>query len=84
MDDCFEGLLADVYKGIFNLHQRKKEELQRRQRLIDKLSREDVIANMELLGEIDKAELAKMEKIIERLEISKTRLDEMTMILRDF
>ncbi|KAI9250410.1 hypothetical protein EDC94DRAFT_637084 [Helicostylum pulchrum] len=83
-ENCFNELLVDVYKAIFNLQQRKTEELQRRARLIDKLSREDVIANMELLNEIDKAELSKMEKVIERIEVSKTRLDEMTMILRDF
>ncbi|GAA5815324.1 hypothetical protein MFLAVUS_008830 [Mucor flavus] len=84
LENCFKELLVDVYKAIFNLQQRKTEELQRRARLIDKLSREDVIANMELLNEIDKAELSKMEKVIERIEVSKTRLDEMTMILRDF
>lgn len=84
IEKCFSELLANVYKAIENLQQRKVEELLRRSRLIDKLSREDVIANMELLGEIDKAELAKMEKVIERIEVSKGRLDEMTMILRDF
>lgn len=84
LEKCFNELLADVYRTIGNLQQRKIEELLRRSRLIDKLSREDVIENMELLGEIDKAELAKMEKVIERIEVSKGRLDEMTMILRDF
>lgn len=84
LEKCFQELLVDVYRTTVNLQQRKTEELLRRSRLIDKLSREDVIANMELLGEIDKAELAKMEKVIERIEVSKGRLDEMTMILRDF
>ncbi|KAG2210296.1 hypothetical protein INT47_003281 [Mucor saturninus] len=84
LEKCFQELLVDVYRTTANLQQRKTEELLRRKRLIDKLSREDVIANIELLGEIDKAELAKMEKVIERIEVSKGRLDEMSMILRDF
>jgi DNA-directed RNA polymerase III subunit RPC3 len=67
-----------------NLQQRKVQELTRRARLLEKLSREDVIANMDLLNEIDKVEVAKMDKVIERIEISKGRLDEMIMILRDF
>lgn len=84
IEGCYIELLADVYRTIGNLQQRKVEELSRRSRLIDKLSREDVIANIDLLNEIDKAELAKMDKLVERLEVSKGRLDEMTMILRDF
>jgi DNA-directed RNA polymerase III subunit RPC3 len=67
-----------------NLQQRKVAELARRSRLLEKLNRKDVIANMDLLNEIDKVEVAKMDKVIERLEISKGRLDEMIMILRDF
>jgi hypothetical protein len=67
-----------------NLQQRKVQELTRRARLLEKLSREDVIANMDLLNEIDKVEVAKMDKVFERIEISKGRLDEMIMILRDF
>jgi DNA-directed RNA polymerase III subunit RPC3 len=48
------------------------------------MNRKDVIANMDLLNEIDKAEVGNMNKIIERIEVSKARLDEMAMILRDF
>lgn len=84
MEKCFTELLADVYKTITNLQQRKVEELSKRTRLLDKLNRKDVIENMALLGEIDKAEVAKMDKAIERIEVSKGRLDMMVMILRDF
>lgn len=84
MEKCFTELLADVYKTIANLQQRKVEELLKRTRLLDKLNRKDVIENMALLGEIDKAEVAKMDKVIERIEVSKGRLDMMVMILRDF
>lgn len=74
----------DSYRTLVNLQDRKLEELAHRSRLLDKLSREDVIQNMDLLGEIDKAEVAKMDKIVERIEVSKVRLDQMIMILRDF
>lgn len=84
IEKCFQGLLADVFQTITKLQQRKVEELARRSRLLDKLNRKDVIANMELLNEIDKVEVAKMEKVVERIEIAKGRLDEMIMILRDF
>lgn len=83
MEKCFEELLVDVYRTITNLQQRKEEELLRRSRLLQKLSREDVIANMELLNEIDKAEVAKMDRVVERIETSKDRLDAMVLILRD-
>ncbi|RCI00747.1 RNA polymerase III subunit C82 [Rhizopus stolonifer] len=84
LEKCFAELLQDVYRTLGNLQQRKNEELLRRVRLLDKLSRQDVIENMTLLNEIDRVELAKMEKVVERLETSKERLDEMIMILKDF
>lgn len=77
-------MLTKAYKIIVNLQQRKVEELQQRSRLLEKMNRKDVIANMDLLNEIDKAEVGNMNKIIERIEVSKARLDEMAMILRDF
>lgn len=84
LEKCFDELLDNVYKAITNLQIRKVEELSKRTRLIDKLNRKDVIENMALLGEIDKAEVAKMDKVIETIEVSKGRLDVMAMILRDF
>ncbi|KAG1149230.1 hypothetical protein G6F37_004357 [Rhizopus arrhizus] len=84
LEKCFEDLLTKAYKIIVNLQQRKVEELQQRSRLLEKINRKDVIANMDLLNEIDKAEVGNMNKIIERIEVSKARLDEMAMILRDF
>ncbi|KAI8360859.1 RNA polymerase III subunit RPC82-domain-containing protein [Choanephora cucurbitarum] len=83
LEKCFNELLMNVYQTITHLQQRKIEELQRRTRLLDKLSRQDVMENMALLNEIDKVELSKMEKVIERLETSKDRLDQMIMILKD-
>ncbi|CEP18481.1 hypothetical protein [Parasitella parasitica] len=84
IEKCFTELIADIYHTITNLQQRKNEELLRRSRLLEKLGRIDVLANMELLNEIDKAEVAKMENVVAKIEISKDRLDAMLMILRDF
>ncbi|CAO0791294.1 unnamed protein product [Mucor circinelloides] len=84
IDKCFDELITDIYRTITNLQQRKNEELARRSRLLEKLSRIDVLANMELLNEIDKAEVSKMENVVSRIEIAKDRLDAMLMILRDF
>lgn len=84
MDKCFDALMTDMHRTITNLQQRKNEELVRRSRLLEKLGRIDVLANMELLNEIDKAEVGKMDDIVSRIEIAKDRLDAMLMILRDF
>lgn len=83
IDKCFEALITDIHRTITNLQQRKNEELVRRSRLLEKLGRIDVLANMELLNEIDKAEVSKMDNIVSRIEIAKDRLDAMLMILRD-
>ncbi|KAI8074564.1 hypothetical protein BC940DRAFT_230913 [Gongronella butleri] len=84
LDKCYEQLLTDVYRTIANLQQRKKHELNQRSALLQKLDREDVRKNFDLLSDHDKAQLDHMNKLIERLETSKTRLDTMIMILRDF
>lgn len=77
-------MIQDIYRTITNLQQRKTEELQKRDWLLGKLSRSDVASNIDLLNEIDKAEVGNMNKVIERIEIAKARLDEMIMVLRDF
>ncbi|GAN01008.1 RNA polymerase iii subunit rpc82 [Mucor ambiguus] len=84
IDKCFDALITEIYRTITNLQQRKNEELVRRSRLLEKLSRIDVLANMQLLNEIDKAEVSKMDTIVSRIEIAKDRLDAMLMIFRDF
>ncbi|KAF7722661.1 RNA polymerase III subunit C82 [Apophysomyces ossiformis] len=83
LEKIYQELLVDAYRTIGNLQQRKREELKIRSRLLDKLNREDVKENMDLLGEGDKAEVAQMEKVLERIEVSKKRIDEMVMVLRD-
>lgn len=84
LEKCYQELVVDVYRAIGNIQQRKQRELEIRSRLIDKLNREDVKANMDLLSEADKREVAEMEKVLQRLETSKKRLDEIIMIFRDF
>ncbi|ORZ10425.1 hypothetical protein BCR42DRAFT_333701 [Absidia repens] len=84
LEKCYKELLVDVYRVIGNLQQRKKEELSLRARLLEKLNRQDVKENMDLLSDGDKANMANMNKVLQRLETSKNRLDAMVMILRDF
>lgn len=84
LEKCYQELVVDVYRAIGNIQQRKQRELEIRSRLIDKLNREDVKANMDLLSEADKREVAEMERVLQRLETSKKRLDEIIMIFRDF
>lgn len=84
VEKCYEELLVDSYRIICNLQQRKQNEIAKRKRLIDILNRKDVIENPDLLGDGDKKELANMNKILERLEVSKSRMDSVVMILRDF
>ncbi|KAI8329419.1 RNA polymerase III subunit RPC82-domain-containing protein [Chlamydoabsidia padenii] len=84
LEKCYKELLVDVYRVIGNLQQRKKEELELRSRLLEKLNRQDVKENMDLLSDGDKENMANMNKVLQRLETSKNRLDAMVMILRDF
>ncbi|KAL0140990.1 RNA polymerase III subunit RPC82-domain-containing protein [Mucor lusitanicus] len=84
LEKCYEELLVDAYRAICNLQQRKEFELSIRKRLIDKTLRKDVLENPDLLGEGEKKEIANMDKIIERLEVAKSRMDSVVMILRDF
>ncbi|KAI9316888.1 RNA polymerase III subunit RPC82-domain-containing protein [Dichotomocladium elegans] len=84
LERCYQELLVDVYRVIGNIQQRKQEELNIRSRLVEKTNREDVIQNQDLLSEVDKAELQQMNKVLERLDVSKSRLDEIVMIFRDF
>ncbi|KAI9475417.1 MAG: RNA polymerase III subunit RPC82-domain-containing protein [Benjaminiella poitrasii] len=84
LEKCYEELLVDCYRSIADLQQRKMYELTVRKRLIDKVNRSDVIENPDLLGEAEKKEIENMEKILERLEVSKARIDNVVMILRDF
>ncbi|KAI9491779.1 RNA polymerase III subunit RPC82-domain-containing protein [Zychaea mexicana] len=84
LEKCYQEVLIDAYRVILNLQQRKREELKIRSRLLDKLSRQDVMENMDLLGDADKAELSQMQKVIQRLETSKKRMDDVVMIFRDF
>ncbi|KAI9023741.1 RNA polymerase III subunit RPC82-domain-containing protein [Phycomyces nitens] len=84
LEKIYEELLVDVYRTVANLQQRRRQELKTRSRLLEKLNRQDVKENIDLLGEGDKAEIAQMDKVLERIEVSKKRLDQMIMILRDF
>ncbi|KAI9308579.1 hypothetical protein BJ944DRAFT_156030 [Cunninghamella echinulata] len=84
LEKCYEEILVDIYRVLGNLQQRKKNELAIRSRLLEKLNRKDVIENMDLLSDGDKAEKDNMEKVLARLETSIARLDSMVMILRDF
>jgi transcription initiation factor IIE alpha subunit len=84
LEKCYEELLVDSYRIMCSLQQRKGRELEIRKRLIDKINRKDVLENPELLGEGEKKEIASMDKILERLEAAKSRMDTVVMILRDF
>ncbi|KAI8645635.1 RNA polymerase III subunit RPC82-domain-containing protein [Parasitella parasitica] len=84
LEKCYEELLVDAYRAICNLQQRKEYELSIRRRLIDKTLRRDVLENPDLLSDGEKKEIANMDKIIERLEVAKSRMDSVVMILRDF
>ncbi|KAI8989255.1 RNA polymerase III subunit RPC82-domain-containing protein [Pilobolus umbonatus] len=84
LDKCYQELLMNSYKIVCNLQQRKIHELDNRKWLIDKLNRKDVMENPELLSDSEKIEVEKMNKVIERIEVSKSRIDKVIMILRDF
>lgn len=84
LEKCYEELLVDCYRTVINLQQRKEYELSIRKRLIDKVNRKDVLENPDLLGEAEKKEIENMNKVLERIEVSKSRVDSVIMILRDF
>ncbi|KAI8973457.1 RNA polymerase III subunit RPC82-domain-containing protein [Mycotypha africana] len=84
LEKCYEELLVDCYKTVCNLQQRKTHELKIRKTFIEKINRKDVVENPELLSEEEQKEIANIDKILERIEVSKSRVDSVIMILRDF
>ncbi|KAG1449141.1 hypothetical protein G6F46_008167 [Rhizopus delemar] len=84
LEKCYQEVLVDSYRIICNLQQRKRQELKLRKRLVDKIARKDVMENPDLLGEGEKKEIEQMNKVFERLEVAKSRVDLVVMILRDF
>ncbi|KAJ1936933.1 RNA polymerase III subunit C82, partial [Linderina pennispora] len=72
-----------AFEGISNAMQRMEYEVAARESLTAKASREDVIANPELLTEGEREELSKLETIKLRLQVACVRLDRMLLVLHD-
>ncbi|KAF9585373.1 RNA polymerase III subunit C82 [Lunasporangiospora selenospora] len=79
-----DSLSDNLYHAMGNLRQRRFVERARRSVLLEKCERTDVKANDALLNAAEKAELNKLNGVLEQLEIQELRLAEMVMTLRDF
>ncbi|KAL1923241.1 uncharacterized protein VTP21DRAFT_9617 [Calcarisporiella thermophila] len=86
LDKCYGALLADLYKTLGNLRQRRREEMTAHRRLLDKSHRTEMEGEEFgiRLSATEEQELAELGRIMERLEASEMRVDKMVMVLRDF
>ncbi|KAJ3087085.1 DNA-directed RNA polymerase III subunit RPC3 [Quaeritorhiza haematococci] len=79
-----ETLTAECYKILTNLKHRRIKELEKRATLREKLQREDVKENPDLLSAHDKQNVEEMNRVMHMIKASEQRIDKMVMTLRDF
>lgn len=82
LDRCFQELLSFIYRSIGTLLERRKWELKTRKVLLEKLEREDVKANQDILSAYDKNELDKINRILCYLDTSLQNLADLAVILQ--
>lgn len=82
---AYNLLLNDTYKGMARAIQRLEREMDARKSLLAKATRTDVIGKEdEFLNKEEKAELAKIRNIQEKMWAQIFRMDRQVLILRDY
>ncbi|KAG9290214.1 hypothetical protein G9A89_022190 [Geosiphon pyriformis] len=84
LDNTYKKVLADLYRSLANLYDRRLYECGKRQKLIEKRDRASIIGNEALLSEQEKQAAAVFEKVLERIERAEVRLVELIMLMSDF
>ncbi|KAI8990858.1 hypothetical protein BDF20DRAFT_841224 [Mycotypha africana] len=82
---CCQVLIASIHRAIVNLQQCKEIEITMRKQVTEELTiKNDLLWNIDIPSGIQNNEIVRMEAVLEKIEVSKRRLDEMLMILQDF
>lgn len=79
-----EQLINDCYKVIINIKQRRRYELKKLSKLIEKSERDDVKNDPTLLNDAETYALGELKKVLNRLDISELGINKIIMTLRDF
>ncbi|KAJ3069813.1 DNA-directed RNA polymerase III subunit RPC3 [Podochytrium sp. JEL0797] len=81
---CVENLIQETYQMIANLKIRRTKEYAAAGQLIEKIEREDIKADADLLTEGEKQSVEKFNTMMGKLRVSELRLDQALQILRDY
>lgn len=79
-----EQLVSECYKVLVNLKKRRKIEIEKLSKLIEKSERDDVKKDNSLLSEAEIYALEELKKILNRIDISEIGIGKMLLILKEF
>jgi len=79
-----EQLVSECYKVLINLKKRRKIEIEKLSKLIEKSERDDVKKDKSLLSEAEIYALEELKKILNRIDISEIGIGKMLLILKEF
>ncbi|ORX45948.1 hypothetical protein BCR36DRAFT_106455 [Piromyces finnis] len=79
-----EQLISECYKVLINLKKRRKIEIEKLSKLIEKSERDDVKKDKSLLSEAEIYALEELKKILNRIDISEIGIGKMLLILKEF
>ncbi|OUM59452.1 hypothetical protein PIROE2DRAFT_63775 [Piromyces sp. E2] len=84
MTKAEEQLVSECYKVLINLKKRRKIEIEKLSKLIEKSERDDVKKDKNLLSEAEIYALEELKKILNRIDISEIGIGKMLLILKEF
>lgn len=84
MSKAEEQLISECYKVLVNLKKRRKIEIEKLSKLIEKSERDDVKKDRNLLSEAEIYALEELKKILNRIDISEIGIGKMLLILKEF
>ena len=84
MNKAEEQLVSECYKVLVNLKKRRKIEIEKLSKLIEKSERDDVKKDNSLLSEAEIYALEELKKILNRIDISEIGIGKMLLILKEF
>jgi len=84
MNKAEEQLISECYKVLINLKKRRKIEIEKLSKLIEKSERDDVKKDKSLLSEAEIYALEELKKILNRIDISEVGIGKMLLILKEF
>lgn len=77
-------LVQDIYKSIDRLRERREREVKKREGLLLKASRSDILSGQAQLSEQEREQLKQLDTTLMMIDVQISRIDEMLMILHVF